>query len=378
MLNQITIKNYKAFQGEETLELRPITLLIGKNSSGKSSLCKLLPLLENATSGAIDTPLLLNNFQISLGSRFEDLFHNNITTDLRLGMAYDNGIKLSATYVMSEGNLMVYQYQAENCGRAVTESYASEKMSLEQHFKGFVNERIFKDLGIEKSALRFHVDYLGPMRMEASRTLIFEGYSSPETVGLKGENTYKILLNSYLQKDGLFATVSEWMAQNMEGQRLNIAQTSPGVYSMYIERKGASVNIADVGFGLSQVLPVITQSYMTKGSDIAVVEQPVLHLHPAIHAPVAYRLLQTAKEIDKKYLIESHSENFLLGLRKMVSDPSTDFGPQDVIIYFVDNDEEGAYLSPIEIDANGELSFWPVGVYGESFDLMSDIMKNRR
>ncbi len=378
MLNQITIKNYKAFQGEETLELRPITLLIGKNSSGKSSLCKLLPLLENATSGAIDTPLLLKNFQISLGSRFEDLFHNNITTDLRLGVAYDNGIKLSATYVMSEGNLMVYQYQAENCERAVTESYASEKMSLEQHFKGFVNERIFRDLDIEKSALRFHVDYLGPMRMEASRTLIFEGYSSPETVGLKGENTYKILLNSYLQKDGLFATVSEWMAQNMEGQRLNIAQTSPGVYSMYIERKGASVNIADVGFGLSQVLPVITQSYMTKGSDIAVVEQPVLHLHPAIHAPVAYRLLQTAKETGKKYLIESHSENFLLGLRKMVSDPSTDFGPQDVIIYFVDNDEEGAYLSPIEIDANGELSFWPVGVYGESFDLMSDIMKNRR
>lgn len=378
MLNQITIKNYKAFQGEETLELRPITLLIGKNSSGKSSLCKLLPLLENATSGAIDTPLLLNNFQISLGSRFEDLFHNNITTDLRLGVAYDNGIKLSATYVMSEGNLMVYQYQAENCERAVTESYASEKMSLEQHFKGFVNERIFKDLGIEKSVLRFHVDYLGPMRMEASRTLIFEGYSSPETVGLKGENTYKILLNSYLQKDGLFATVSEWMAQNMEGQRLNIAQTSPGVYSMYIERKGASVNIADVGFGLSQVLPVITQSYMTKGSDIAVVEQPVLHLHPAIHAPVAYRLSQTAKETGKKYLIESHSENFLLGLRKMVSDPSTNFGPQDVIIYFVDNDEEGAYLSPIEIDANGELSFWPVGVYGESFDLMSDIMKNRR
>ncbi|WP_304246162.1 DUF3696 domain-containing protein [Parabacteroides gordonii] len=378
MLSQITIKNYKAFKESEILELRPITLLIGKNSSGKSSLCKLLPLLENATSGTIDTPLLLNNFHISLGSRFEDLFHNNITTDLQLGVVYDNGIKLSATYVMSEGNLMVYQYEAANGGQMKRESYTSEKMSLEQHFKGLVNERVFKELGINVNVLKFHVDYVGPMRVEASRTLAFEGYSSPETVGLKGENTYKILLNSYLQKDGLFAIVSDWMTKNMEGQKLNIAQTAPGVYSMYIERKGANVNIADVGFGLSQVLPIITQSYMTKGSDIAVIEQPVLHLHPAVHANVAYRLLETAKETGKKYLIESHSENFLLGLRKMVSDPSMDCNPEDVIIYFVDNDEEGAYLSSIEIDTNGELSSWPVGIFSESFDLMSDIMNNRK
>ena len=80
MISKIEIKNYKAFDNEvNTLELRPITLLIGKNSSGKTSLCKLLPLLENATSGELDTPLLLKNNDITLGSRFEDLFHNGST-----------------------------------------------------------------------------------------------------------------------------------------------------------------------------------------------------------------------------------------------------------------------------------------------------------
>ena len=113
MISKIEIKNYKAFDNEvNTLELRPITLLIGKNSSGKTSLCKLLPLLENATSGELDTPLLLKNNDIALGSRFEDLFHNGSTTDLEFKVYYEDGVLVGASYLMSEGKLMVYHYQA--------------------------------------------------------------------------------------------------------------------------------------------------------------------------------------------------------------------------------------------------------------------------
>lgn len=378
MLEKVRIKNYKAFRQEEVLELRPVTLLIGKNSSGKSSLCKLLPLLENALSGMMDVPLLLRNSDISLGSRFEDLFYNHLTTDLQIGAGFEDGTQISATYVMDGGNIMVYLYEASHGGKHVQENYNNVQESLGQHFKGLVNERVFQELGLDVGSLRFHVDYLGPVRMEASRTLTFEGFGSDIAVGLRGENTYKILLNSYLQDGGLFGAVSDWMEKYMESQRLVIRQEAPGVYGMYVDRNGVRVNIADMGFGLSQVLPVITQSYQKKGRGIAVIEQPVLHLHPAVHANVAYRLAEAAKGTGKKYLIESHSENFLLGLRNMVSNPAVDFGPQDVIVYFVEGDEEGAYLTTIEIDDRGELSSWPAGVFGESFDLMCEIMRNRR
>ena len=106
MISKIEIKNYKAFGNEvNTLELRPITLLIGKNSSGKTSLCKLLPLLENATSGELDTPLLLKNNDITLGSRFEDLFHNGSTTDLEFKVYYEDGNIVGASYLMLDGNI---------------------------------------------------------------------------------------------------------------------------------------------------------------------------------------------------------------------------------------------------------------------------------
>lgn len=379
MISKIEIKNYKAFGNEvNTLELRPVTLLIGKNSSGKSSLCKLLPMLENATSGNLDSPLMLKNFGISLGSRFEDLFHNGSTSDLDFKVYYEDGVVVGASYLMLDGKLMVYQYYAgdgaKEHGFPMYEKTISEKAT----FNGLINHSVLHQLNLNPNRFKFKVDYLGPMRIESNRIIEFEGFGKVDAVGLNGENTYGILLNSYLQEDGLFEEVSKWMKDNMEGQELAFKKTAPGTYALMVMRDGAEVNIADVGFGLGQVLPIITQSFLQKGGDVVVIEQPVLHLHPAAHANVAYRIAESAKSTGRKYLIETHSENFLLGLRKLVSDPVSEFNPEDVIVYYVNHDGESAYLEEITIDENGELSSWPTGVFSESFDLMAEIMNNKK
>lgn len=49
-----------------------------------------------------------------------------------------------------------------------------------------------------------------------------------------------------------------------------------------------------------------------------------------------------------------------------------------MVIYFIDTDGESAYLDKIEIDETGELTTWPTGVFSESFDLMAEIMKNKK
>lgn len=379
MISKIEIKNYKAFGDEvNALKIRPVTLLIGKNSSGKTSLCKLLPMLENATSGNLDTPLLLRNDGITLGSRFEDLFHNGTTSDLDFKVFYEDGALVGANYLMQEGKLMVYQYHAGDGVKEQGFPFFERKVSEKATFNGLIHYDILRQLNLDPNRFKFKVDYIGPIRIESKRTIDFEGYGKSDSVGLKGENTYNILLNSYLQDDGLFREVSKWMKENMEGQELAFNQTAPGIYSLMVKRDGAEVNVADVGFGLCQVLPIITQSFMTNGGDITVIEQPALHLHPAAHANVAYRIAESAKTTGRKYLVESHSENFLLGLRKLVSDPKSELDSEDVIVYYVNHDGESAYLKEITIDENGELSSWPTGVFSESFDLMSEIMRNQR
>jgi hypothetical protein len=377
MLNNILFSKYKAFGEDECLEIRPITILIGKNSSGKSSLCKLLPFFENATSGSMNSVFSLVNNGISLGSRYEDLFHNHDTVSLRFKIEYDNGINIAITYLMDGGDIWIYNYHIQKEDK-VKDYLFHNKDSDTTAFKGLFNQQILTELGIDRNDIRFHVDYIGPMRIDAPRTINFEGHNTYDTVGINGKNTYSILLNSYLQDGRLFTAVSRWMEENLEGQKLVFERNGPstGTYSICVQRNGVSVNIADVGQGLGQVLPVIVQSFMPCDNSISVIEQPALHLHPAAHANVAYRLAESAIA-GKSYLIETHSENFILGIRKLVSDPNSLLSSNDVVIYFVNMCDDSAYLQKIEINETGELSYWPAGVFSESFDLMVEIMKNR-
>lgn len=376
-IKDIHIRNYKAFLAEQRIEIRPVTVLIGKNSSGKSSILKLLPLLANATSGKMNSPLMLVNNGVSLGARYEELFHNFSLVDLLLGASFDNGISFDVTYAVNEGQLFVYEYQVYKNGEMFAERMiANESLSV----NGMTFPKASKHFDLQESEMAFRVDYIGPIRKTAPKEVTFEGYNSILSVGIDGSAAYSALLNSHLKGDGLFEDVSQWFEENLEGQKLSFKQNGPssGSYSLCVKHDGVDVNISQVGQGLGQLLPIVVASFMQNDVDVIGIEQPALHLHPAAHANVAYRIAESAKSLKRKYVIESHSENFILGLRNMVADPNRNFNSEDVIIYFVDTDEGVASLDKIEIMPNGELSSWPTGVFSESFDLMSEIMEHSK
>jgi len=77
MLKRITIENYKAFKNPATIELRPITVLLGKNSSGKSSICKLLSVLSYVLSDSGKGVFSMLNGDVKLGTMYSDLFYTD-------------------------------------------------------------------------------------------------------------------------------------------------------------------------------------------------------------------------------------------------------------------------------------------------------------
>ena len=114
MLKKIYFEHYKAFAGAEEIELRPITLIVGKNSSGKSSVLKLLPMLSKMVSGTIRYPLLLNNDGIMNATEYEDLFFKRENTGLKLAVEYDNDVVLSGNYFIQDG-VKLYNQSAGCC-----------------------------------------------------------------------------------------------------------------------------------------------------------------------------------------------------------------------------------------------------------------------
>lgn len=375
MLNKIIFGHYKAFPGQEELELRPITLIVGKNSSGKSSVLKLLPMLSNMVSGRIKYPLLLNNKGIINATTYEDLSFRRENTGLRLGVQYEDGLTIIDSYLFHDGMLDSYLYEVFYGGKHITNQFGDGE--TEQY--GLINPAILKEIGIDPQSLSVECNYIGPFRIVAPHNVIFRGYDDSIKIGYDGAETYQLLLNSYRTDKVLFNQVSQWIEANLEGQSLDFSNVNNnyGTYTLTVKHNDYQSSVTEVGQGVAQVMPIITQSFVAQPGSINIMEQPVLHLHPAAHSKVAYRLGVSAKERGCKYVIESHSENILLGFRHLVVNPDIDFTPDDIVIYFVDSDEDGATLSRITIDESGELSDWPSGVFGDSFDLLREIMQMR-
>jgi predicted ATPase len=139
------------------------------------------------------------------------------------------------------------------------------------------------------------------------------------------------------------------------------------------ESSRTSVSLVDVGFGISQVLPVIVQSMLSKESTI-LVEQPEIHLHPRLQAELGTLFAECIKAPNRnQFIIETHSEHLILRLQRLIR--RGDLEPNQVSVLYVGRapgDESfGSVVQQLEIDDDGDfITQWPDGFFDESLEEM--------
>jgi len=174
---------------------------------------------------------------------------------------------------------------------------------------------------------------------------------------------------SLINDSQLRASVQEWYKNAFD---IDLFVRKQGRYSDLVVR--SSIHNHDVlldqsGEGLSQVLPVVIMSLTAENQCLGVdiIEHPSAELHPASHAHVADLLLSKIKNSLRPTVIETHSEMMLLRTRRRIAEGLVD--PKDIIVYWVDNDQEdGSFLKKLEIDEYGQMSEWPSGVFIEDYE----------
>jgi len=128
------------------------------------------------------------------------------------------------------------------------------------------------------------------------------------------------------------------------------------------------VSIADVGFGVSQVLPVVVALHAARPGQIVYVEQPEIHLHPRAQVALA-EILGRATRRGVQVVVETHSELLLLGVQQLVA--SGELEPGKVKLHWFERDEEGATLvKTAELDSQGAFGDWPVDFSDVSLEAM--------
>jgi len=140
------------------------------------------------------------------------------------------------------------------------------------------------------------------------------------------------------------------------------------------KRSNTSVSHRDVGIGVSQVLPVLVGAYASQ-SQIIAIEQPEIHLHPALQADLGDVFLQSALGENKnRFLIETHSEHLLLRIMRRMRETASGklpegclpVRPEDVMVLFVEPDGSRSIVREMPLNENGELiKAWPGGFFEE-------------
>jgi predicted ATPase len=412
-LTQMALTNYRCFAQGIDVELRPLTIILGKNNSGKSALVRAPVLCNTGIATDSSAPLDLDLLGEDMLQSFTDLIygnrpHGNIGIELRFTQA-SPPLQLRATVQ----NIDEYRTQLltflelKNGDTSVKFTWipadSPENVLYVIDRDGQVYENIRVSFGgllptgdlepevpeltgfllttSEKIRNVFPlIRYFGPFRDRPARLYRLPA-RMPGDLGVSGEHAAAALASDFARQQGqLIQQVNELLQPELSGWRLNVTERA-GMYSIVLrfqEDDSLVVNLADVGTGVAQVLPILVRRAIDildppSVPVLEIVEQPELHLHPAAHGGLADIYIAASKRPNIRFMIETHSETFLLRVRRRIAEGSLD--PGMLAVYFLENADGEATARSITVAEDGSLDYWPRGIFSEDYEEARAITK---
>ena len=221
------------------------------------------------------------------------------------------------------------------------------------------------------------VFYLGPLREYPHRIYTWAG-DRPRDVGLRGELAVHALLASeaagirvnrgYRKKRrSIQEMVAFWLRELGLVHSFSARPLVPGrkEYEVKVRHKPRSAEVAltDVGFGVSQILPVIVLCYYAPENSTIIFEQPEIHLHPSVQAGLADVLVDAIKTRNVQIVLESHSEHLLRRIQRRIAEER--LSREDAALYFVSSTDGESTIEELQLDEFGNIQNWPKGFFGD-------------
>lgn len=250
-------------------------------------------------------------------------------------------------------------------------------------FTDFQNAGFLGELQLIFEQLFARVYYLGPLRDFPKRHYTWAG-SEPADMGGRGERVVDALLASrhrgkYVspgarrKKRTLEEHIATWLKTLNLVHDFSVEPIAEGsnLYHVHIKSTSgaAKVLVPDVGFGVSQVLPVLVLCYYVPEGSTILLEQPEIHLHPSVQMGLADVFIDAVRNRNIQIILESHSEHLLRRLQRRVAEGT--LKPDEAALYFCKTADSGSTLTPLDLDLFGSITNWPKDFFGDEFGEMA-------
>jgi hypothetical protein len=244
----------------------------------------------------------------------------------------------------------------------------------------FQNAGFLSDFELQFEELFGRLSYLGPLRDYPRRQYSWAG-ARPADMGRRGERVVDAILASREagitysrgrghKRQSLEERVASWLQELGLIDRFEVKPISKSgkLFQVWVRRnsKAPEVLITDVGFGVSQILPVLVLCYYAPEGSTLILEQPEIHLHPRVQAGLADVLIDAAKTRGVQIIVESHSEHLLRRLQRRIAEER--LSTEETALHFAATRDGQSQLTTLDLDLFGTIKNWPEGFFGDEFE----------
>lgn len=218
----------------------------------------------------------------------------------------------------------------------------------------------------------YMINYVSPLRAHPKRYYMLD--KAKITISLDTLDGDAIA--EVLKENGKVKTdVNGWLSKF--GFKVSVREFKEVIHHLNVTQNDMNLDITDVGFGISQVLPIIIQGFLSMEKSVTIVEQPEIHLHPRMQADLGDLFIDMITSTKKKMIIETHSEYLLKRIRRRISEKKISNKDVAICLFHPRIDNKDAWVETLDVDDKG-MFVWPENFYdGELLKDITEFLKNQ-